>query len=277
LEVIRIMRLKGKVAIVTGSGSGIGKGICELFAKEGAKVVVSSRRATNGQPVADNIKNNIGDAVFIKCDISKKDDIDNLFKAAVKKYGAIDILVNNAGVNFVKEFAKLTVEDWDRVINTDLRGTFICSKNAVDTMLKNGGGSIVNIATVHTYACVPGAVPYDAAKWGMVGLTKSMAVELADKNIRVNTLSPGLIDTQIWEDIQDAAEDKDACLRYWKANIPMGRVGSVKEVAYLALYLASDEASYVTGSNFFIDGGMTSQLISRADFKSNVVEGKGRQ
>ena len=165
---------------------------------------------------------------------------------------------------------------WDRVINTDLRGTFICSKNAVDIMIKNGGGSIVNIATVHTYACLPGAAPYDAAKWGIVGLTKSMAVELAGKNIRVNALSPGLINTQIWKDIQDAAEDKNACLRYWKANIPMGRVGSVREIAYLALYLASDEASYVTGSNFFIDGGMTSQLISRADFKSNVMEGRER-
>jgi len=244
--------LEGKVAVVTGSGSGIGKSICEVFAKEGAKVVVSSRRAINGQPVADNINTNIGEAIFIKCDISKKDDIDNLFKSTMEKYGTVDI---------VKEFTNITVEDWDRVINTDLRGTFICSKNAVDIMIKNGGGSIVNIATVHTYACLPGAVPYDAAKWGIIGLTKSMAVELADKNIRINALSPGLIDTQIWKDIQDAAK---------------GRVGSVREVAYLALYLASDEASYVTGSNFFIDGGMTSQLISRAYFKSNVMEGRER-
>jgi len=270
------MRLKGKVAVVTGSGSGIGKSICEVFAKEGAKVVVSSRRAINGQPVADNINTNIGEAIFIKSDISKKDDIDNLFKSTMEKYGTVDMLINNAGVNFVKEFTNITVEDWDRVINTDLRGTFICSKNAVDIMIKNGGGSIVNIATVHTYACLPGAAPYDAAKWGIIGLTKSMAVELADKNIRINALSPGLIDTQIWKDIQDAAKDKNACLRYWKANIPMGRVGSVREVAYLALYLASDEASYVTGSNFFIDGGMTSQLISRAYFKSNVMEGRER-
>jgi len=270
------MRLKGKVAVVTGSGSGIGKGICELFAKEGAKVVVSSRREINGKPVADYINKNFGDAIFIKCDISKEDDINSLFKAAMEKYGTVDILINNAGVNFVKDFTSITVEDWDKVINTDLRGTFICSKNAVDSMLKNGGGTIINITSVHTYACLPGAAPYDAAKWGLVGLTKSMAVELADKNIRVNALSPGLIDTQIWKDIQDAAEDKDACLKYWEANIPMRRVGSVKEVAYLALYLASDEASYVTGSNFFIDGGMTSQLISRADFKSNDIKGGGR-
>jgi NAD(P)-dependent dehydrogenase (short-subunit alcohol dehydrogenase family) len=111
-----MMRLKGKVAVVTGSGSGIGKSICEIFAKEGAKVVVSSRRAINGQPVADNINTNIGKAIFVKCDISKKDDIDNLFKATMEKYGTVDILINNAGVNFVKEFTNITVEDWENMV-----------------------------------------------------------------------------------------------------------------------------------------------------------------
>lgn len=271
------MKLNGKVAIVTGAGAGIGKSICELFAEKGAKVVVSSRRDINGQPVADGIRKNGGEALFIKCDVSVEDDIDKLFSKTIEQYGKVDILVNNAGVNFVKDFVDVSVEDWDRVINTDLRGAFICSKYAVDAMLKNKKGAIINITTCHTSASLPASAPYDAAKWGMVGLTKSMAVELAEKNIRVNALSPGLIDTQIWSNILEAAESKEDCINYWKSNIPMRRVGTAREIAYAALFLASDEASYVTGANFFVDGGMTSQLISKADFESSTVEGGKRE
>lgn len=143
-------------------------------------------------------------------------------------------------------------------------------------MLKGGGGSIINIATVHTMACLPGAAPYDAAKWGMVGLTKSLAVEYADRHIRVNALSPGLIDTQIWHDLKKAAPDVDQCLDYWKANIPMGRVGRAEEIAYAAVFLASDEASYITGANLLVDGGMTSQLVSRQPFEAGAVDGGER-
>ena len=267
------MRLEDKVAIVTGSGAGIGKAIAEVFAKEGAKVIGASRRSSNGQPAVDDIVAQGGEAIFAKCDISIEDDVQKLFSTTIEKYGRIDILVNNAGVNFVKPFERLETADWDRVINTDLRGTYLCSRYAIDHMLKAGKGSIINIGTVHSMQCMPGAGPYDAAKWGMVGLTKSMAVEFASRNIRVNVLSPGLFDTQIWTDIKNAAPDLDKCLSFWKSNIPAGRVGTPKEVAFTAVFLASDEASYVTGANLLVDGGMTSQLISLEPYESESLEG----
>jgi NAD(P)-dependent dehydrogenase (short-subunit alcohol dehydrogenase family) len=267
------MRLKDKVCIITGAGSGIGKCIAEVFAREGAKVVCSSRRSTNGEPVASAIIAAGGEACFVQCDVSREEDVVRLVTQTIERYGRIDVLVNNAGVNFVKPFEHVTPGDWDKVIGTDLRGTYLCSWYCVPRMLMQKGGSIINITTVHTVACLPGAAPYDAAKWGVVGLTKSMAVEFASRNIRVNALSPGLIDTRIWEDIKQAAPDLNECLRYWQSNIPMGRVGTPREIALAAVFLASDEASYITGANILADGGMTSQLISQAPFESARLEG----
>ncbi len=265
--------LEGKVTVVTGSGQGIGKSICEEFARRGATVVASSRRESNGKPVADGIVSNGGKAVFVKCDVSLEEDVKNLISTTIEQFGRIDCLVNNAGVNFVKPFEEVVPTDWDRVINTDLRGTYLCSWYAIPHMLAAGAGSIVNITTVHTLACVPGAAPYDAAKWGVVGLTKAMAVELAPRGIRVNALSPGLINTNIWQQLQDAAPDKQAVFDYWWSNIPMARVGEPDEIAKAAAFLAGDDASYITGANILADGGMTSQLISREPYKSKAVEG----
>jgi NAD(P)-dependent dehydrogenase (short-subunit alcohol dehydrogenase family) len=270
------MRLEGKVAVVTGTGAGIGKAIVQVFAAEGAQVVAASRRAVNGQPVVDAIVESGGDAIFVRCDISVEGDVEELFAHAVATYGRVDILVNNAGVNFVKDFEAVEPQDWDRVINTDLRGTYLCSRLAILEMLKTGGGSIVNIATVHTLACMPGAAPYDAAKWGMVGLTKALATEFAARSIRVNALSPGLIDTQIWDDIKAAAPTPEVAVEYWKTNIPMGRVGTGEEIARAALFLASDDASYITGANLLADGGMTSLLVSREPYASTSLEGGER-
>jgi NAD(P)-dependent dehydrogenase (short-subunit alcohol dehydrogenase family) len=270
------MRLKDKVAIVTGTGAGIGKSIAEVFAKEGAKVMAASRRAVNGQPVVDQIVAEGGDAIFVLCDVSVEQDVKALIRRTIETHGRIDILVNNAGVNFVKPFEEVEPEDWDRVVNTDLRGTYLCSRLAILEMLKSGVGSIVNIATVHTLACVPGAAPYDAAKWGVVGLTKSLAVEFATRNIRINALSPGLIDTQMWADGKAAAPSPQMATDYWNTNIPMERVGTCEEIAHAAVFLASDEASYVTGANLVVDGGMTSLLVSKAPYESKPLEGKER-
>lgn len=267
-------RLEDKVTIVTGASSGIGKSIAEVFAKEGARVVCVSRKEATGKPVADGICANGGEAVFMACDVSQEADVKRVVDDTLARYGRIDSLVNNAGCNFVKPFEECTPSDWDAVLNTDLRGTYLFSWYCIHPMLRQKKGSIVNIATVHTSACLPGAAPYDSAKFGMIGLTKSMAVEFASRNIRVNALSPGLIDTQIWQDIQDAAPDLEKCLSYWRTNIPMGRVGTCEEMAYAALFLASDEAGYITGSNLYADGGMTSQLISMEPYNSDAIEVK---
>ena len=267
------MRLKDKVAIITGSGAGIGKSICEIFAKEGAKVVGASRRETNGQPVIDAIVADGSKAMFVKCDVSVEADVQRTVEKTIETYGKVDILVNNAGVNFVKNFEDVEPEDWDRVINTDLRGTYLFCRACIREMLKTGGGSIINMATVHTHASLTGAAPYDAAKWGMIGLTKALGVEFATRNIRVNALSPGLIHTQIWDDIMDAAPSHETAIAYWKANIPMGRVGTPEEIAKTAVFLASDDASYITGANLFADGGMTSLLVSREPYDSTSLEG----
>lgn len=270
------MRLKGKVAIVTGAGAGIGKSIAIAFAREGAQVIVSSRRAENGDPVADGIRADGGQAHFIRCDVSEEEEVKALTAEVDKDFGGADILVNNAGVNFVKPFLEVAPQDWDRVMRTDLRGTYLCTWYSLPGMLRKGAGSIINITSVHTLACLPGAAPYDAAKWGVVGFTKSLAVEMASRKIRVNALSPGLIDTQIWQDIQAAAPDLAACHRYWQNNIPMGRVGTAGEIASVAVFLASEDSAYITGSNLVADGGMTSQLISQEPYDSTSLEGKER-
>jgi NAD(P)-dependent dehydrogenase (short-subunit alcohol dehydrogenase family) len=268
------MRLQGRIAIVTGASSGIGRAIAEVSAAEGATVVAASPAYHSSEPVVQGIIERGGTARFVACDISSETDVDHLFDEVVDQYGSVDVLVNNAGVNFAKPFEQTEVADWDRVVNTDLRGTFLCTRRAIRSMLRTGGGSIVNISSTHSVASLPGAAPYDAAKWGMIGLTKSLAVEFASRGIRVNAVSPGLIDTQIWKDVQDAAPDLEECLSYWRAQIPSGRVGAPEEIARVVVFLASDESSYMTGANVIVDGGMTSQLISAAPYESKPVEGR---
>ena len=266
------MRLKDKVAIVTGASGGIGEGIADVFADEGATVVCVARREAEGEAVAQAIRQQGGNAAFVGCDVSQEPQVEAMATNVINRFGRIDVLVNNAGVNFVKPFEHLTSADWDRVIGVDLRGTFLCTRACIEQFLRQGSGSVVNIATVHTAACLPGAAPYDAAKWGMVGLTKSLAVEYASRGIRFNCLSPGLIDTPIWSDIRAGTEDLDACLTHWRANIPAGRVGTIREMGRAAAFLASDDASYITGENLIADGGMTSQLVSKELYRSKPQE-----
>jgi NAD(P)-dependent dehydrogenase (short-subunit alcohol dehydrogenase family) len=171
----------------------------------------------------------------------------------------------------------MTEEDWDRVVDVDLKGTFLCSRYALESMVARGQGGIVNIASVHTIATLPEAAPYAAAKGGVHMLTNALAIEFAPHGIRVNAVSPGLTDTQIWQDIQAAAEDAEEARRHWFDNIPLGRVQTAREVANVVLFLASPDASYVTGANLLTDGGMTIQLINRARYASKPLEGQVRR
>ena len=259
--------LQNKTIIITGAAGGLGEGIARVCHREQATVVIADVQADAAQHVAQSLRPR---AKAIVCDVSKDEDLQMLVEDTVAEFGGIDGLVNNAGINFVKAFLDTTAEDWCRVISVDLRAVFFLTQLVSRQMLKQspGGGSIVNISSVHSQSVLPGSGPYDAAKWGVVGLGKSIAVELATANIRVNAISPGLLDTQIWEDLQAAAPSHEECLQHWKANIPIGRVIASEEIGELAAFLLSDRAACITGSNILADGGMTSQLISKEPYES---------
>jgi NAD(P)-dependent dehydrogenase (short-subunit alcohol dehydrogenase family) len=266
------MQLKDKVVIITGASKGLGVSMAEICAAEGAKVVLAARSMDQLRAVENRIRSKGGIAHSVHCDMSHMPDLQGLVDETVKKFGAIHGLINNAGVNYVKAF--LDTEE-DRVIDTDLKGSFFLTQLCARQMVKQTpkGGSIINIASVHTLASLPGAAPYDAAKHGMVGFTKSVAVELAPDNVRVNVLSPGLCRTEIWNDLVAAAPSEEACLSYWNDNIPAQRLIEPEEIANACVFLLSDLSSSFTGANLLADLGMTSQLISREPFKSKAIDG----
>ena len=267
----------GHVAVITGAGSGIGRGIAERFAEVGAEVVIGEVNVERSQQAAAELQARYGRGQFVATDVSRAADCRRLIESAIDSHGHIDTLVNNAGVNFVKPTLEMTEEDWDRVLDVDLKGTFLCCRHALEHMVARGRGGIVNIASVHTVATLPEAAPYAAAKGGVHMLTCALAIEFAPHGIRVNAVSPGLTDTQIWSDLQAAAEQPDEARRHWFDNIPLGRVQTAREVANVVLFLASDDASYVTGANLMTDGGMTIQLINRARYASKPLEGQVRK
>lgn len=267
------MLLKGKTIIITGAGGGLGEGIARVCHREGANVVIADIRGDAAQRVAQSLGEN---AMAVTCNVANDDQLRQLVSTTVARFGRIDGLVNNAGVNFVKPFLETTSGDWDKVISVDLRATFFLSQFVCQQMLQQTprGGSIVNISSVHSMAALPGAGPYDAAKWGVVGLSKSIAVELASQGIRVNAISPGLINTQIWRDILDAAPDPQAVTDHWYGNIPIERAIEPEEIGELAAFLLCDRSSAITGANLFADGGMTSSLTNREPYVAKSIEGK---
>jgi NAD(P)-dependent dehydrogenase (short-subunit alcohol dehydrogenase family) len=270
------MELKHKVVIVTGASKGLGVAMAKRCAREGARVVVAARSAGRLKAVAGQIRRAGGQALPVVCDVSKLDDLRRLVEDTVAAFGRIDGLINNAGVNFVKPLLKTTEEDWNHVINVDLKGSFFLTQLCARQMVrqKPKGGSIVQIASVHTLASLPGAGPYDAAKHGMVGFSKAVAVELARDGVRVNVLSPGLCNTEIWNDIVAAAPSRRACRAFWNANIPAERVIEPEEIAEACVFLLSDRSSCITGANLLADLGMTSQLISKEPYRARNIRGR---
>ena len=212
----------------------------------------------------------------MKCDVSRDEELQRLVDKTINTFGRIDGLVNNAGINFAKPFLETTSEEWERVISVDLRAVFFLTQLVCRQMMTQSppGGSILNISSVHSQSVLPGSGPYDAAKWGVVGLGKSIAIELAEYDIRVNMISPGLLNTQIWQDILAAAPDRRVCQDYWFSNIPIRRVIEPEEIGDLAVFLLGESSRCITGANIFADGGMTSQLISREPYRAKPLEGK---
>ena len=244
------MRLKDKIAVVTGAGRGLGKGIALKLAREGAKIVVCDVVEENARAVAAEIEKAGGKAIAVKADIANKADVEAMFATAVSRFDQIDILVNNAGINRDGVLHKMTDENWDKVIAVNLTGTFYCLRLAAQQMRERGYGRIVNVASMSWLGNF-GQANYAASKAGVVGLTKTAARELARKGITVNAVCPGFIDTEMTrgvpENIWEMMVDK-----IWS-----GKVGSPEDVGNVVAFLASDEASYVTGEVINVSGGMT--------------------
>jgi glucose 1-dehydrogenase len=248
----------GKVAVITGSSKGIGRAIALSFAKSNtySGIVVNARKREEAERVAKEVQD-IGNsnAIAVIADVSQEADCIRLIDEIVKHYGRIDVLVNNAGIQQEVPFEDTSTEVWQKIIAVDLTGPFVCSREAVKHMLNQDpkGGCIINISSVHQIIPKPHYLPYATSKAGIEMMTKTLALELAHDNIRVNAVAPGAIETDMNEELKEDRAELNKVLR----RIPLRRIGTSEEVANMVEFLASDKASYVTGSTFFVDGGMT--------------------
>lgn len=244
-------RLDGKVAIITGGGSGQGAVEAELFAKEGAKVVVTGRRIEQLQSVVEAIKNAGGDAIAIKHDVTSEADWQNVIQKTVETYGLLNVLVNNAGIVIMKNIEETNLDDWNKVMSTNVTGAFLGIKYAIPEMRKAGGGSIINISSISGILGI-GAAAYNASKGAVRILAKNIAADYAKENIRANSVHPGVINTPMTKDLLDDPDTREN----FEAMTPLPRLGKSEDIAYGVLYLASDESSFMTGAELVIDGGM---------------------
>lgn len=255
------MNFKDQVVIVTGAAKGIGKGIAKVFSDKGAKVAVVDWDAPNGEATAQELRAQGQESIFIQCDVSKEDQVIAMINTVINTYGRIDVLVNNAGIGVYKPVLEATSEDWDRCLGVNLKGVFLCSKYAIPYMQKQGKGAIVNISSVHSHATVNGVAPYAASKGGITALTRNMAIDYGP-TIRVNSIAPGWVLTPLIQSIFDSYPDPAEQQRQVENRQVMKRIGRPEDIGYAAAFLASDEASFITGTQLFVDGGLTAQLES---------------
>ncbi len=247
------MRVRDKAAVVTGAGRGIGEEIALRFAEEGAKVVVNDIDEASGMRTVEAIRSKGGQAVLVIGSVTVRELAQKIIDTAVKEFGTVDILVNNAGILRDASLYKMTDEQWDQVIEVNLKGVFLCTQCAARVMRERGYGKIINLSSV-MWRGNPGQLNYSAAKAGIIGMTKTAAKELASKGINVNAIAPGLILTDMLKSMPPtlfARMEKSL-----PSLVPLGRFGSPRDVANLALFLASDESSYITGQIIYCDGGM---------------------
>jgi len=244
--------LDNKVALVTGAGSGIGLAIAQSYAKEGAKVIVSDINEEHGNQAVEKIKSEGGEASFVKADTSNAEEVEALIKSTVDLYGRLDIACNNAGIGGEQKLTgEYSLDNWRKVLSINLDGVFYGCKYQLEQMEKNGGGVIVNIASIHGTVAAPLSSAYTSAKHAVVGLTKNIGAEYGQKNIRCNAVGPAYIETPLLESV--SGDMKDALI----AKHPMGRLGKAEEVAELVLFLSSEKASFMTGGYYLVDGGYT--------------------
>jgi len=249
------MRLKDKVALVTGGASGIGKATAELFAREGARVAVADYSA-GGRETVQGIQNAGGEAIFLSVDVSDSGQVTKMVEAAFQAYGRIDILFNAAGILHYGTVLETDEQAWHRVLSVNLTGTYLCCRAVIPHMIRQGGGSIINVSsTAGAHDAIPNAVAYVASKGGVTMLTKAMAVDHGRQGVRVNALVPGATDTPMIRKVLTPE-----AMAGLAAQHPIGRIGRPEELAQAVLFLASDDASFVTGSAMYVDGGQTAKI-----------------
>lgn len=250
------MRLRDKVAVVTGGADGIGRACAIRMAAEGARVVIADVNDVKGNEAVREIRNNGGETVFIHCDVGLDRDMQSLIQHTVEHFGRIDVLLNNAAVAIGSTITEMDESDWLKVININLTSVYRGCRYAIPHMLKNGGGSIINTSSVQAHVGFNGWTAYAAAKGGVIAMTRNMAVEFARHGIRFNTLSPGTINTPMNVKILEETENAEELERAWLSYHPIGRLGEPDEVAQTAVFLASDESSFITGEDIRVDGGL---------------------
>lgn len=258
-------RVSGKVAVITGSTYGIGKAIAEVLAEEGATVIITGRSKEKGRNVAENIREDGGKAEYMYLDVTKEEVVKDLFDAVHEKYNDLDILVNNAGINGPnKPTHHYTQEEWDRVFDVNVKGAFLCTKYAVPYLKMEGGGTIIYMSSIYGIVGAPDVPAYHATKAALRNMAKIDALIYAEDNIRVNSVHPGFIWTPMVEGyLEEQAENLDKTAAQLRDDLaarhPIGHIGEPEDIAYGVLYLVSDEAKFVTGSELVIDGGYTAR------------------
>ena len=250
------MKLHHKVAVVTGAGRGIGQGIARIFSREGAQVVVVDILEDIGAKMADELGASEGNAFFVPADLKSSESVQKMINATIQTFGKLDILVNNAGYHLSKNVEETSEEEWEFIIATNLRSTFLCSKYAIPHLRKTRG-NIINMSSMVGLVGQPNAGAYSASKGGQIAMTKGMAIDFAQDGIRVNAICPGWIQTPLVEDWFSQQQDPEASRQYIFGQHPLGRIGTIEECGKAALFLASDDSSFVTGITLTIDGGIT--------------------
>lgn len=256
------MRLQNKIAVVTGGAQGIGEAVVRKFQAEGAKVSLLDIDELRGQAVAAELGGPEAGVRFIRCDITREDDVARAMAETIASSGGIDILVNNAGVNTYFDATTMTEAEWERVFAVDLKGAWLCAKHALPSMRQRGGGSIVNIASLHAFMTTYGMFPYAAAKSGLVGMTRSLALDFGPEQIRVNAICPGWTRTQLVDEWLQLQPEGQAAEQRVLDQHPLRRMATPAEIANFVSFVASDEASFITGAALVIDGGLSARFAS---------------
>lgn len=245
------MKLRSKVAIITGAGSGIGRAIAQEFAREHAKIILLDIDTKKTKEVEQQLIKQGADAEFIKCDVTKNDQIKKCIDKTIKKHKQIDILVNNAGIFNQEPITTITEKEWDKVINTNLKGTFLCTKNVAIHMMKKKKGKIIFVSSIAGKAGLINTSAFSSANGGLINLMKGLTLELSPYNININAVSPGIVVTKMMKEIIEQKETKQKLLE----NIPMKRFGASNEIADAVVFLASNDSDFITGHNLVVDGG----------------------